>query len=70
MSRFIVPLRVLNMIGNTQLPSPGNGMVNLYFRNSILKQYYNTEKDIVLDRVLEGFTTLSTYNTLLPSDTV
>ena len=70
MSKFIVPLKLLQVADSYNFSSPANGMINVYFKSFNLKvQNSSTEKDVVLDRKLDNFI-LSTAIPITNNDTV
>jgi len=53
-SKFIVPLKLLELNAVPALTT--SDWHNLYYRQGYLKNYKSSEKDVVLDRPLDGFT--------------
>lgn len=53
-SKFIVPLKLLELNAVPALST--SDWHNLYYRQGYLKNYKSSEKDVVLDRPLDGFT--------------
>ena len=52
-SKFVVPLRLLEL---TQTPAlPSSQWHKLYYKDGYLKTLKASEKDVVLDRPLDGF---------------
>jgi len=71
MSLELTPIELLNLSSFTSLTTPQSGFMKMVFIDSWLstKDPSGVGRDVVLDRVLTGFTP-GTYSPIVPTDTV